>query len=35
MKLAWEKSVEQMKKAIAVQAKYYDNHHKFVDFEVG
>lgn len=34
MKLVWDKSVEQMKRAIALHAKYYDSHHKSVNFEV-
>lgn len=35
MKGVWKIVVEQMKRAIVVQGRYYDSHHKFIEFEVG
>ena len=35
MDIAWTQSVTQMKNAQEVQARYYNKHHKMVEFDVG
>ena len=34
MQLAWDSAYKQMKKVVALQAKYYNKQHKFVAFEL-
>ena len=35
MNIVWTKSVTQMKNAQEVQARYYNKHHRLVEFDVG